>query len=90
MSHEEGISMAPGRSAHFPFCKGEMGASFLFQPAESPVRLFMVHIRNIDSVSEHQLQPFQLTPVLLSCGHQVDAGGFNEWPKMSASFAMSL
>ena len=42
--------MAPGRSAHFPFCKGEMGASFLFQPAESPVRLFMVHIRNIDSV----------------------------------------
>ena len=54
-----------------------MGASFLFQPAESPVRLFMVHIRNIDSVSEHQLQPFQLTPVFLSCGHQVDAGGFN-------------
>ena len=54
-----------------------MGASFLFQPAENPVRLFMVHIRNIDSVSEHQLQPFQLTPVFLSCGHQVDAGGFN-------------
>ena len=54
-----------------------MGASFLFQPAENPVRLFMVHIRNIDSVSEHQLQPFQLTAVLLSCGHQVDAGGFN-------------
>ena len=50
MSHEEGISMAPGRSAHFPFCKGEMGAYFLFQPAESLVRLFMVHIRNIDSV----------------------------------------
>ena len=47
--------MASGRSAHFPFCKGEMGAYFLFQPAESPVRLFMVHIRNIDSVSEHQL-----------------------------------
>ena len=77
MSHDEGICMASGRSAHFPFCKGEMGAYFLFQPAESPVRLFMVHIRNIDSVSEHQLQPFQLTPVLLSCGHQVDAGGFN-------------
>lgn len=47
--------MAPGRSAHFPFYKGEMGACFLFQPAESLVRLFMVHIRNIDSVSEHQL-----------------------------------
>ena len=59
--------MASGRSAHFPFCKGEMGAYFLFQPAESPVRLFMVHIRNIDSVSEHQLQPFQLTAVLLYC-----------------------
>ena len=42
--------MASGRSAHFPFCKGEMGAYFLFQPAESLVRLFMVHIRNIDSV----------------------------------------
>ena len=27
----------------------------------------MVHIQNIDSVSEHQLQPFQLTAVLLSC-----------------------
>ena len=45
MSHEEGICMAP-----FPFYKGEMGACFLFQPAESLVRLFMVHIRNIDSV----------------------------------------
>ena len=55
MSHDEGICMASGRSAHFPFCKGEMGAYFLFQPAESLVRLFMVHIRNIDSVSEHQL-----------------------------------
>ena len=43
MSHEEGICMASGRSAHFPFCKGEMGAYFLFQPAESLVRLFMVH-----------------------------------------------
>ena len=69
MSHEEGICMAPERSAHFSFAKREMGACFLFQPAESPVRLFMVHIRNIDSVSEHHLQPFQLTAVFLSCGH---------------------
>lgn len=50
MSHEEGIYMAPERSAHFSFAKREMGACFQFQPAESPVRLFMVHIRNIDSV----------------------------------------
>ena len=50
--------MAPERSAHFSFAKREMGAYFLFQPAESQISLFLVYIRNIDSGSEHQLQPF--------------------------------
>ena len=32
MSHEEGISMAPGRSAHFPFCKGEIETAGQVKP----------------------------------------------------------
>lgn len=49
-SHEVCFRMALGRSAHFPFCKGEMGAHFMSQPTENPVGPFTELIRNIDSV----------------------------------------